>query len=239
MESARFSGFLAGELDVDARSVWVDIVGEHAELFAPLDVSRLKAMFRRGRIEKALRAADQETRFAAGTIRALSENLGDQRAAGVARKLRLAMKDRMEPELLEAICSWLKEDLRWRLAPPATRYAIAASASFDDGAGAERSRNVIFSSSLARRPRVVLPAPGGPARKTSGDTADPAASLSGFAFLDGIHHLVYLQSRQMWPSLVMAYPSSPRRIISLQRMQRVGSYWGGSSSLMKLYSLVP
>ena len=34
----------------------------------------------------------------------------------------------------------------------------------------------------------------------------------------------------MWPSLVMAYPSSPRRMISLQRMQREGSYRGGSSS---------
>ena len=128
VESARFSGFLAEELDVDARSVWVDIIGEHAELFAPLDVSRLKAMFRRGRIEKALRAADQETRFAAGTIRALSENLGDQRAAGVAGELRRAMKDHVEPEALDAICMWLKEDLCWRLAPPATRYAIAASA---------------------------------------------------------------------------------------------------------------
>lgn len=128
VESARFSGFLAEELDVDAHSVWVDIVGEHAELFEPLDVSRLMSMFPQGKIKKALLAAEQETRYAAKTIRTLSEKLGDKRAAKVAEDLREAMKDQMEPEALDTICTWLHEDLRRRLAPPATRYAIAASA---------------------------------------------------------------------------------------------------------------
>ena len=128
VESARYSGFLAQELNVDAGSVWMDIIGEHGKRFATLDDARLRKMFPAKKIEAALKFAEQETRDAARTIRAFSEGLGKKRAAQAAVRLKRAVGDKVAEQDLEVVMAALLEDLQWSLAPPATRYAIAASA---------------------------------------------------------------------------------------------------------------
>ncbi len=113
---------------VDAGSVWMDIIGEHGKRFAPLDVTRLRKMFPAKKIEAALKFAEQETRDAARTIRALSEGLGKERAAKAVARLKEAVQSKVADEDLEVVTTALQEDLQWSLAPPATRYTIAASA---------------------------------------------------------------------------------------------------------------
>ncbi|MFC1611156.1 hypothetical protein ACFL6C_09365 [Myxococcota bacterium] len=163
VESARFSGFLAQELDVDAGSVWVDVVGEHGKRFVPLDVSRLQAMFPKDKIEMALDLAKQETLGAAQTIRAFSEELGKRRAASVVEAIRQGLDGRLSGGDLDAVADWLADDLQWRLAPPATRYAIAASANVVVRAVREDLNQVLTVSALPPpglfEPQVALALP--------------------------------------------------------------------------------
>lgn len=163
VESARFSGFLAEELNVDAGSVWMDIIGEHGKRFEPLDDSRLRKMFPEKKIEAALKFAERETRDAARSIRELSEGLGKQKAGKFAAKLRAAMKDQVDPSALDHVAAAVEDELQWSLAPPATRYAIAASANMVAKAIREDLNQVLTVSALPPaelcKPNVALALP--------------------------------------------------------------------------------
>ncbi len=163
VESARYSGFLGQELNVDAGSVWVDIIGEHGSRFAPLDDGRLRKMFPERKIDSALRFAEDETRNAARTIRALSEGLGKQRAGKAAAQLKAAMEGKVAEKDLDLIMAELERELQWSLAPPATRYAIAASVNIVAKAVREDLNQVLTVSALPPsalvQPRVALALP--------------------------------------------------------------------------------
>jgi len=143
--------------------VWMDIIGEHGKRFAPLDDARLRKMFPSKKIEAALKSAEQETRDAAQTIRALSEGLGKEKAAQAAARLKEAVGDKVAKQDLDVIATALQEDLQWSLAPPATRYAIAASVNMVATAVREDLNQVLTVSALAPddlvAPRVALALP--------------------------------------------------------------------------------
>ena len=126
----------------------MDIIGEHGKRFVPLDTTRLRRMFPANKIEAALEFAEQETRDAARTIRALSEGLGKERASMAAARLKAALQGKVSEPTLELITSELERDLRWSLAPPATRYAIAASVNAVAKAVRENLNQVLTVSAL-------------------------------------------------------------------------------------------
>lgn len=124
VETARLSRLLADGLSVDARSVWAEVVGEHGPKIALADEDAVRRRVRAlgdlidvGQVLKRVTTAAAE-------IRQISEAEGKRRAESLLRQLRAACG----PDALsEQVSGWLEETLSRELAPPATRFAIAAA----------------------------------------------------------------------------------------------------------------
>lgn len=124
VESARFTRLLADRLNVDPASVWTEIIGEHGKDIAVRDPDAL-----RRRVEQLDCHVDvddllERTRNAASDIRAHSEKSGREAARRLLDRLR---GERGSGALSEQCGTWLEEELAYALAPPATRFAIAAA----------------------------------------------------------------------------------------------------------------
>ena len=122
VETARFSRFLADTLNVDAGSVWTEIVGEHGPQIAPRDEQALRVRAA-GLGAPSLDVARllQRTRDAASVVRGLSEEVGRARARRILEQL--TGKLSLEPAAKDALM-----DALWpALSPPATRFAVAAA----------------------------------------------------------------------------------------------------------------
>lgn len=127
VETARFSRLLADKLDVDAASVWTEIIGEHGP---DIDVRDRPALEKRiseiGTAHVDIDDMLRQTRMAASQIRLLSESEGQARTGRVIAQL----EDSLAPaQLPEPVRSALLGTLPPHLSPPATRFAIAAAVS--------------------------------------------------------------------------------------------------------------
>jgi L-lactate dehydrogenase len=137
VETARFSRFLADHLNVDATSVWTEIIGEHGPQIEIRDADAFKR-----RVHELRGTVDgddllKRTVEAAADIRALSEIAGSVAATRVIEGLRQSLGDRIGSEVLEAV----RERLSAELCPPATRFAIAAAVvEVIDAIGNDRGR---------------------------------------------------------------------------------------------------
>lgn len=118
VESARFSRMLADRLNVDAGSVWTEIIGEHGKQIELRDAEATRRRVRDLGREVDLEQLLDRTRSAAAEIRAYSEAAGNDKAQRLLRRIGVEepLRTQLEPELAAALC------------PPATRFAIAASA---------------------------------------------------------------------------------------------------------------
>ena len=160
VETARFSRFLADQLGVDPTSVWTEIVGEHGDRIALRDerAFRLRVRQLHGR-DVDLETLLTRTRFAAREIRMVSEAVGERVATGVLADLE---RD-FGPDFLEcAPKEVLRNRLAASLAPPATRFAIAAAAlEVVESVARDRGRVLTVSSftGLEGLPDVALAVP--------------------------------------------------------------------------------
>ncbi len=125
VETARFSRFLADDLDVDATSVWTDIIGEHGTSIEIRDEAalalRVKQLGHRPLDTKDLL---ERTRNAAAEIRKMSELVGARNAARIIERLE---EEHGAEVLAQAPKAYLLKELAEALSPPATRFAIAAA----------------------------------------------------------------------------------------------------------------
>ncbi|MCU0694859.1 MAG: hypothetical protein MUF54_26090, partial [Polyangiaceae bacterium] len=118
VESARFSRMLADRLNVDAGSVWTELIGEHGEQIELRDAEATRRRVRELGREVNLEQLLGRTRSAASEIRHYAEAAGRAQAQRLLDRVGFdgPARARLEPELAAALC------------PPATRFAIAASA---------------------------------------------------------------------------------------------------------------
>lgn len=124
VETARLSRLLADGLSVDARSVWAEVVGEHGPKIALADEDAVRRRVRAlGDLVDVGRALQRVT-TAAAEIRKISEVEGKKRAERLLRQLET---DCGPGALSDRVSAWLEETLSQELAPPATRFAIAAA----------------------------------------------------------------------------------------------------------------
>jgi L-lactate dehydrogenase len=122
VDTARFSRFLADKLNVDASSVWTEIVGEHGPL---IDVRDRQSLQQRA-TELGAGSLDvddllEQTRSTAAAIRRLSEAVGRRRASRLVAQFgnKTSLSMQVQAELVDALST--------ELSPPATRFAIAAA----------------------------------------------------------------------------------------------------------------
>lgn len=139
VESARFSRFLSDDLNVDASSVWTEIVGEHGPM---IEVRDEAALCRRVRdlsgqdpkVEDLL----ARTRAVAAEIRKVSEAAGKQRADRFVTQFEAKLGPGV---LVPEVAAALRKELAAEVSPPATRFAIAAAAlEVIEAVGADRGR---------------------------------------------------------------------------------------------------
>lgn len=122
VESARCSEHLARSLGVDAVSAWVHVIGEHGPGLVFPDQGRLGSLADPRALAEALRLPRGRTLGDAAVIRRRSEEVGLKAARGICESLRARLGEGAKEDALE----WLEDELAAQLAPPATRFAIAA-----------------------------------------------------------------------------------------------------------------
>jgi len=122
VESARLSQHLAGRLDVDADSVWVHVLGEHGPQFVLPDSGRLGSLESPEALTRGLEHARLRTLEDAKSIRGISEEIGRRKAQDSRRRFAGQW-----PEAPDEALQQLEDELSRQLAPPATRFAIAAA----------------------------------------------------------------------------------------------------------------
>ena len=123
VETARLSRLLADDLAVDARSVWAEVVGEHGPTIALADEDAVRRRIHVLRDLADIDAALGKVKTAAEGIRQISEDEGDRRADRLLQRLRDSHGETLSTEAE----GWLRDELSRQLAPPATRFAIAAA----------------------------------------------------------------------------------------------------------------
>lgn len=126
VETARFSRFLADTINVDAASVWTEIIGEHGPLIEIRDPDAVQRRIRElGGRQVDLEAVLKRTRGAASEIRKQSESVGAQQAERIIGAIETEFG---AVAFSEAVRTALRARLSGALSPPATRFAIAAAA---------------------------------------------------------------------------------------------------------------
>lgn len=122
VESARLSHHLASRLDVDAASSWVHVLGEHGQGIVPVGHGRLSGIAAQAKLDHGIRSARERTLEDARIVRGLSETIGASKAEDLCARLL-----QEHPDVPGPAVDWLRRELASRLAPPATRFAIAAA----------------------------------------------------------------------------------------------------------------
>jgi L-lactate dehydrogenase len=155
VETARFSRLLADKLNVDAASVWTEIIGEHGPDIDVRDRSALETRISEiGTAHVDIDDMLRQIRMAASQIRLLSESEGQARTGRVIAQLRMGMAPAQLPE---PVRSALLDTLPAHLCPPATRFAIAAAVSAVIEAVASDGGRMLTVSGLLGAPLPGLP----------------------------------------------------------------------------------
>ncbi len=175
VETARFSRFLADTLNVDATSVWTEIIGEHGDAIGVRDEAALERRVRElagGTVN--LPALIGRTRGAAAEIRMLSEAVGKGQADWLVERLTKRLGDQV---MVTGLATALREGLAAALSPPATRFAIgAAVVEVVEAVGSDRGRVLPVSGfpNFPDAPNVALAVP-----SWSGGVASQRAPSTG------------------------------------------------------------
>lgn len=152
VETARFSRLLADSLNVDAQSVWTEIVGEHGPAITFRDRAALqKRVNELGPLSLKVDSYLTQTKNAAKEIREISEQVGRSRAEGIVEKF--AEKHALSKDARKELIGILSPNV----APPATRYAIAAAVGAVVEAIASDRGRVLTVSGLQEPSRRITP----------------------------------------------------------------------------------
>ncbi|RLB61763.1 MAG: hypothetical protein DRI90_10630 [Deltaproteobacteria bacterium] len=123
VDSARFSLHIGSRLDVSARSAWTTLVGEHGPGVLAAGHGRLAGIVPPIELERAEKRALVLAKKDARIIRKLTEQVAIDRAGKLVRELEATVGCVLDKEKRKTVAERLAQEI----APPATRFAIAAA----------------------------------------------------------------------------------------------------------------
>jgi L-lactate dehydrogenase len=123
VDSARFSLHVGSRFDVSAASAWTTLAGEHGDGLIPAGPAALAGIVPTSVLERAEKGAMALAKKDARMIRELTEGVATDRAKKLAGEIETILGVKLDSEKRGK----LEARLAPGLAPPATRFAIAAA----------------------------------------------------------------------------------------------------------------